>query len=76
MQQEFDGCIYFGYLTIRSIKLLLPRDIVSTFLNAPFEGHNALVLVLFLVLVVVNYGIIGWGDASHRVNKKRLGIVN
>ena len=75
VKQEFDECIYCGYLTIRSIKLFLPRDIVSSFLNAPFEGYKVIVLVLVLVLDVVNFGI-GWGDMSHGVNKELLGIVN
>lgn len=74
MKQEFDECIYSGYLTIRSIKLLLPRDIVSSFLNAPFEGHKVLVLVLVWVLVVVNFGI-AWGNTAHHVDKELLGVV-
>lgn len=74
VKQEFDECIYCGYLTIRSIKLLLPRDIVSSILNAPFEGHKVLVLVLVLVLVVVNFGI-SWGDTAHHVDKELLGVV-
>jgi len=71
VKQEFDECIYCGYLTIRSIKLPLPRDIVSSFMDAPFEGHK----VLVLVLAVVNFGI-GMGDTSHRINKKLLGVAN
>jgi hypothetical protein len=73
VKQEFDKCIYCGYLTIRSIKLLLPRDIVSSFLNASFEIYKVLILVL--VLAVVTFGI-GWGDMSHSVDKEILGIVN
>ena len=68
VKQEFDECIYCGYLTIRSIKLLLPRDIVSPFLNAPFEGYKVLVLALVLVLAVVKFGI-GWA-IRHTVSIK------
>ena len=73
-EQEFDECIYCGYLTIRSIKLPIPRDIVSSFMDAPFEGHKVLVLVLVLVLAVVDFGI-DTGNMSHHVNKELLGVV-